>query len=201
MIRRPPRSTLFPYTTLFRSLLLSGGYLGRKGAFVLDCPSRHNMDGLGSAFKDFFTFDPTHPFYTTGGSAFYSNRPANLGAFGAVHKGLTDIAVYHHLSSFGDLTQLILGVSMHSNRQAVDPGAEIIAAAVINIYCYIVRLRAKTGTDISLTATIKGNKLFPVEENVRRNVINRIGCFIKSYLRVRERRLITFSRSPGVSTI
>src|SRR5260370_21337348 len=25
MIRRPPRSTLFPYTTLFRSLLLNGG--------------------------------------------------------------------------------------------------------------------------------------------------------------------------------
>src|SRR2546426_4594861 len=26
MIRRPPRSTLFPYTTLFRSRLLSSGY-------------------------------------------------------------------------------------------------------------------------------------------------------------------------------
>src|SRR2546429_4588004 len=26
MIRRPPRSTLFPYTTLFRSLGLQGGY-------------------------------------------------------------------------------------------------------------------------------------------------------------------------------
>src|SRR5438067_9020768 len=25
MIRRPPRSTLFPYTTLFRSLVISGG--------------------------------------------------------------------------------------------------------------------------------------------------------------------------------
>src|SRR2546426_10832029 len=25
MIRRPPRSTLFPYTTLFRSLLVAGG--------------------------------------------------------------------------------------------------------------------------------------------------------------------------------
>src|SRR2546430_10200909 len=25
MIRRPPRSTLFPYTTLFRSLLMKGG--------------------------------------------------------------------------------------------------------------------------------------------------------------------------------
>src|SRR3712207_7215560 len=27
MIRRPPRSTLFPYTTLFRSLLSLAGYL------------------------------------------------------------------------------------------------------------------------------------------------------------------------------
>src|SRR3712207_9369035 len=28
MIRRPPRSTLFPYTTLFRSVLLPHGYHG-----------------------------------------------------------------------------------------------------------------------------------------------------------------------------
>src|SRR3712207_7642767 len=28
MIRRPPRSTLFPYTTLFRSLLVEGGSRG-----------------------------------------------------------------------------------------------------------------------------------------------------------------------------
>src|SRR2546427_7269203 len=26
MIRRPPRSTLFPYTTLFRSLIIGGGF-------------------------------------------------------------------------------------------------------------------------------------------------------------------------------
>src|SRR3712207_7524450 len=32
MIRRPPRSTLFPYTTLFRSTL--GKALGSYGAFV-----------------------------------------------------------------------------------------------------------------------------------------------------------------------
>src|SRR2546426_3027964 len=31
MIRRPPRSTLFPYTTLFRSLRESNG--GKEGAF------------------------------------------------------------------------------------------------------------------------------------------------------------------------
>src|SRR3989441_10469178 len=28
MIRRPPRSTLFPYTTLFRSILLAGAAMG-----------------------------------------------------------------------------------------------------------------------------------------------------------------------------
>src|SRR2546427_5927467 len=28
MIRRPPRSTLFPYTTLFRSVLLVAGFAG-----------------------------------------------------------------------------------------------------------------------------------------------------------------------------
>src|SRR5258708_27862724 len=32
MIRRPPRSTLFPYTTLFRSLLVSLGFVLMLGA-------------------------------------------------------------------------------------------------------------------------------------------------------------------------
>src|SRR2546425_5548163 len=31
MIRRPPRSTLFPYTTLFRSVLGAGGGRGERG--------------------------------------------------------------------------------------------------------------------------------------------------------------------------
>src|SRR2546430_12863458 len=31
MIRRPPRSTLFPYTTLFRSRCLSGGDTDHRG--------------------------------------------------------------------------------------------------------------------------------------------------------------------------
>src|SRR3712207_8254946 len=30
MIRRPPRSTLFPYTTLFRSIIREGGRLKRE---------------------------------------------------------------------------------------------------------------------------------------------------------------------------
>src|SRR3712207_9533185 len=32
MIRRPPRSTLFPYTTLFRSMLASGCRIGEAAA-------------------------------------------------------------------------------------------------------------------------------------------------------------------------
>src|SRR3712207_7044502 len=36
MIRRPPRSTLFPYTTLFRSLVIIGGRPGTgKTSFAL----------------------------------------------------------------------------------------------------------------------------------------------------------------------
>src|SRR5260221_10537259 len=37
MIRRPPRSTLFPYTTLFRSL--APNRLGRKSGLTWGCPA------------------------------------------------------------------------------------------------------------------------------------------------------------------
>src|SRR3712207_7132547 len=40
MIRRPPRSTLFPYTTLFRSML------PRKGAYVADISKKELIDIL-----------------------------------------------------------------------------------------------------------------------------------------------------------
>src|SRR2546429_3594079 len=40
MIRRPPRSTLFPYTTLFRSVLTQGGV----GGLVLGQHLGHGLD-------------------------------------------------------------------------------------------------------------------------------------------------------------
>src|SRR3712207_6914760 len=43
MIRRPPRSTLFPYTTLFRSLEL-GGHDADGGGGVVDCPHRRERE-------------------------------------------------------------------------------------------------------------------------------------------------------------
>src|ERR1035438_5692882 len=42
MIRRPPRSTLFPYTTLFRSV---PGQPRRPGAPILSCPCRLGLGG------------------------------------------------------------------------------------------------------------------------------------------------------------
>src|SRR5689334_12825623 len=52
MIRRPPRSTLFPYTTLFRSVLgtllvyffHAGATLGRGFANGIDVPSQGDKD-------------------------------------------------------------------------------------------------------------------------------------------------------------
>src|SRR2546425_4822854 len=37
MIRRPPRSTLFPYTTLFRSGVIPPGQYGAGEVIVWDC--------------------------------------------------------------------------------------------------------------------------------------------------------------------
>src|SRR3989449_11115726 len=46
MIRRPPRSTLFPYTTLFRSLMANRHWL--EGIVANTCAERINVPGYGS---------------------------------------------------------------------------------------------------------------------------------------------------------
>src|SRR5258707_6109418 len=43
MIRRPPRSTLFPYTTLFRSIRLCGQFLHRAVHNGQDLEAREGM--------------------------------------------------------------------------------------------------------------------------------------------------------------
>src|SRR2546426_11136181 len=51
MIRRPPRSTLFPYTTLFRSLPALGMPGGRFGVYLSPLPSPGAAGGEGVAFQ------------------------------------------------------------------------------------------------------------------------------------------------------
>src|SRR5256885_7192091 len=43
MIRRPPRSTLFPYTTLFRSLILRGGARAARRPHEPRIPARQQV--------------------------------------------------------------------------------------------------------------------------------------------------------------
>src|SRR5260221_4677907 len=48
MIRRPPRSTLFPYTTLFRSVLLAvNGFQALAGDGVARVARAHPLEDLG----------------------------------------------------------------------------------------------------------------------------------------------------------
>jgi len=44
MIRRPPRSTLFPYTTLFRSFYIETIAVAPRGAWPLPLPGRYAAD-------------------------------------------------------------------------------------------------------------------------------------------------------------
>src|SRR5258707_9446448 len=53
MIRRPPRSTLFPYTTLFRSGgIASGAFAARGRGIAQGQPEHRDAGGAGAAAGD-----------------------------------------------------------------------------------------------------------------------------------------------------
>src|SRR3712207_9139098 len=58
MIRRPPRSTLFPYTTLFRSVVVPVGAVGRPVALRVPRPVVRICPGPGSAEVDVLDREP-----------------------------------------------------------------------------------------------------------------------------------------------
>src|SRR2546427_9172077 len=57
MIRRPPRSTLFPYTTLFRSPLRTRARFGR----LLCVAFLRQSSALHPVFQDHWVGSPLHP--------------------------------------------------------------------------------------------------------------------------------------------
>src|SRR3989441_4273734 len=58
MIRRPPRSTLFPYTTLFRSAVIDGSTLGYPVASLTDIPAGdYRVQALLSVYSEFHRAD------------------------------------------------------------------------------------------------------------------------------------------------
>src|SRR2546426_2125407 len=58
MIRRPPRSTLFPYTTLFRSKIVGGVYVGRGQEAISVGAAMHIRRGSGEEHDDIVS--PSH---------------------------------------------------------------------------------------------------------------------------------------------
>src|SRR5690242_21287179 len=52
MIRRPPRSTLFPYTTLFRSRIGDEAVLFERDVEVDDVAVADDLGGVGNAMAD-----------------------------------------------------------------------------------------------------------------------------------------------------
>src|SRR2546430_9445403 len=67
MIRRPPRSTLFPYTTLFRSIKLLALYAQREGGNTLETEvERHQVGELTLAINSFYGPDIGEPNWPAG---------------------------------------------------------------------------------------------------------------------------------------
>src|SRR3712207_8982471 len=58
MIRRPPRSTLFPYTTLFRSVVFPTAYQRMAGT---PAPGKGSGGGVGSTRMLECAAEPTQP--------------------------------------------------------------------------------------------------------------------------------------------
>src|SRR5207249_11522172 len=61
LLRRPPRSTLFPYTTLFRSVAVPLSLVGTFGAMVLLGFSLNNLSLMALTISTGFVVDDAKP--------------------------------------------------------------------------------------------------------------------------------------------
>src|ERR1022692_5294873 len=86
MIRRPPRSTLFPYTTLFRSAIVFS-YLYNVGMYVATVPNRNSPPAI--LLRESFRLGGKVRNRTLSNLSHWP--PAQLDALRSVLKGATSI--------------------------------------------------------------------------------------------------------------
>src|SRR3712207_9418672 len=91
MIRRPPRSTLFPYTTLFRSLAAALKSTGRSRAFRRDLRVGPDQADVGAVLLEPVERAP-HPLLVRVPPEVREEHvgPGALAARGALHAGEAD---------------------------------------------------------------------------------------------------------------
>src|SRR3989449_3824601 len=76
MIRRPPRSTLFPYTTLFRSHAVGGGAVHLKGAVRPSRGVQRTVQGERVRRAALLPVGGDHGHLSQGGAHFTEHRQA-----------------------------------------------------------------------------------------------------------------------------
>ena len=118
MIRRPPRSTLFPYTTLFRSLLAVQG--------TLKSLLQHHSSKASILWRSaFFTIQLSHPYMTTGKTIVLTRRTF-------VDKVMSLL--------FNILSILVITFLPRSKRLLISrlqsPSAEILEPPKIKSHCF-----------------------------------------------------------------
>src|SRR3712207_8786079 len=100
MIRRPPRSTLFPYTTLFRSagwLLMASSVCGRRGPPSLQLVRLAHFEGTRRVPSSFYSAPRKTRFWEDRKSTRLNSSHANISyaVFCLKKKKKTDIESYH----------------------------------------------------------------------------------------------------------
>src|SRR6266511_5031868 len=127
MIRRPPRSTLFPYTTLFRSPALRSRPVHTFGgpARTVPCGQRHLVDGRygrGPPLARSRILPLRRPWQARGGSGREDGADVPVPLLGLL--GRVAHAGHPHLPVFAQGTEQVQGRAGHA--PAVEPEAAAV---------------------------------------------------------------------------
>src|SRR3989449_10823874 len=134
MIRRPPRSTLFPYTTLFRSLVVRGApAIGVAAAFGVALAARQSAASTGEALLADLE---------TAIKGLASTRPTAVNLFWALERmrgvaaGLSRGSVAQARTRLAAEAEAILAEDVAANRALGDHGAALVpSSARILTHC------------------------------------------------------------------
>src|SRR3712207_233575 len=154
MIRRPPRSTLFPYTTLFRSISMA-----LMSAFDNVSPFKVGPDYIDPGFHEFITGNPSY----------------NLDMFMMGEEGVRYSFYKHHknISIIEGVMGLYDGMDNSLDNYSSAHLARFLGVPVILVVDSI-------GKSTSIAAQILGYKMLDSRVNIAGVIINKVSS-VKTY--------------------